>query len=115
MIIAESYNTTVNGLPGNDDSGQCFQKLSKGCHLNASICSGAMASYAVFYLVGMYPLPATRQFLLASPYFPKVSFYNPLFNTTTTIIAKNFKGNPADGKGGTVFVKVRYDSFVYFF
>ncbi|OJA21261.1 hypothetical protein AZE42_02535 [Rhizopogon vesiculosus] len=86
MIIAESYNTTVNGLPGNDDS-------------------GAMASYAVFYLVGMYPLPATRQFLLASPYFPKVSFYNPLFNTTTTIIAKNFGGNPADGKGGTVFVK----------
>ncbi|OAX39419.1 glycoside hydrolase family 92 protein [Rhizopogon vinicolor AM-OR11-026] len=86
MILAESYNTTVNGLPGNDDS-------------------GAMASYAVFYLVGMYPLPATRQFLLASPYFPKVSFYNPLFNTSTTIIAKNFEGNPADGKGGTVFVK----------
>ncbi|KAG1749718.1 glycoside hydrolase family 92 protein [Suillus paluster] len=86
MIIAESYNTTVNGLPGNDDS-------------------GAMASYAVFYLMGMYPLPATRQILLASPYFPKVSFYNPVFNTTTTIIANNFSGNPQDGKGGTVFVK----------
>ncbi|KAG1871150.1 glycoside hydrolase family 92 protein [Suillus tomentosus] len=86
MIIAESYNTSVNGLPGNDDS-------------------GAMASFAVFYLLGMYPLPATRQFLLASPYFPKVTFHNPLFNTTTTIIANNFTGNPQDGIGGTVFVK----------
>jgi hypothetical protein len=73
-----------------------------------------MASFAIFYLVGMYPLPATRQFLLASPYFPKVSFYNPVFNTTTTIIAKNFKGNPVDGKGGTVFVKVCCGSIVYF-
>lgn len=86
MIIAESYNTTVSGLPGNDDS-------------------GAMASYAIFYLMGMYPLPATRQFLLASPHFPKVTFYNPVFNTTTTIIAKNFRGNPQNGIGGTVFVK----------
>lgn len=86
MILAESYNTTVSGLPGNDDS-------------------GAMASYAVFYLMGMYPLPATRQFLLASPYFPKVTYYNPLFNTTTTIIANNFRGNPQNGVGGTVFVK----------
>ncbi|KAF9229643.1 glycoside hydrolase family 92 protein [Gyrodon lividus] len=86
MIIAESYNTTVSGLPGNDDS-------------------GAMGSYAVFYLAGMYPLPATNQFLLASPHFPKISFFNPLLNTTTTIVAKNFQGNPQDGKGGHVFVK----------
>lgn len=72
-----------------------------------------MASFAVFYLLGMYPLPATRQFLLASPYFPKVTFHNPLFNTTTTIIANNFTGNPQDGIGGTVFVKVSYSSIAY--
>jgi putative alpha-1,2-mannosidase len=108
MIIAESYNTTVNGLPGNDDSGRASKIFFTRTSSHA--CSGAMASYAVFYLVGMYPLPATRQFLLASPYFPKVSFFNPLFNTTTTIIASNFKGNPATGKGGTVFVKVCYSS-----
>ncbi|KAF9243817.1 glycoside hydrolase family 92 protein [Melanogaster broomeanus] len=86
MIIAESFNTTVSGLPGNDDS-------------------GAMGSYAFFNLAGMYPLPATEQFLLASPYFPKVSFFNPLFNTTTTIIANNFRGNPQGGIGGYVYVK----------
>jgi hypothetical protein len=66
-----------------------------------------MASYAFFYLAGMYPVPATRQYLLSSPFFPSISFTNPVFNTTTTIRANNFVGNPANGTGGTVFVKVR--------
>ncbi|PIL28599.1 hypothetical protein GSI_08641 [Ganoderma sinense ZZ0214-1] len=86
QVIAEFFNTTPNGLPGNDDS-------------------GAMGSYAAFYLAGLYPVPATRQYLLSSPYFPAISFFNPLFNTTTTIRATNFAGNPASGTGGTVFVK----------
>ncbi|KIJ55604.1 glycoside hydrolase family 92 protein [Sphaerobolus stellatus SS14] len=82
-IITSDFNTTRGGLPGND---------------------GAMGSYAFFYLAGLYPLPATTQFLLSSPYFPRISFYNPLFKTTTTIKVKNFKGNPPDGIG-TVYVK----------
>jgi len=68
--------------------------------------SGAMGSYAAFYLAGMYPLPATNQILLSSPYFPKISFFSPVFNTTTTIVSNGFKGNPPDGTGGNVFVKV---------
>ena len=64
-----------------------------------------MGSYVAFYLAGLYPLPATSQFLLGSPYFPQISFTNPTLGTTTTIIAKNFKGNPADGETGTIFVK----------
>ncbi|KIP07755.1 glycoside hydrolase family 92 protein [Phlebiopsis gigantea 11061_1 CR5-6] len=48
QTIAQFFNTSVNGLPGNDDS-------------------GAMGSYVAFYLAGLYPLPATRQFLLSSP------------------------------------------------
>ncbi|KAI0697371.1 glycoside hydrolase family 92 protein [Cytidiella melzeri] len=86
QVIAEFYNTSVNGLPGNDDS-------------------GAMGSYVAFYLAGLYPVPATRQLLLSSPYFPEISFFNPTFGSTTTIRAKNFVGNPANGTGGTVFVK----------
>lgn len=66
-----------------------------------------MGSYAAFYLLGLYPLPATRQLLLSSPYFSTVSFYNPVFKTTTTIKANGFSGNPSDGNGGNVFVKVR--------
>lgn len=64
-----------------------------------------MGSFAFFYLAGMYPLPGTRQFLLASPYFPEISFFNPLFNSTTRIVSPGFQGNPADGTGGHVFVK----------
>lgn len=65
-----------------------------------------MGSYAAFYLAGMYPVPATRQILLSSPYFPEISFYNPTFGKTTTIKARGFQGNPANGEGGSVFVKV---------
>ncbi|KAF8193206.1 glycoside hydrolase family 92 protein [Mycena galopus ATCC 62051] len=86
QIISTWFNTSLTGLPGNDDS-------------------GAMGSYAFFYLAGMYPLPATKQFLLASPYFPQISFYNPLFKKTTTIKSVNFAGNPVNGTGGNVFVK----------
>ncbi|KAK7690246.1 hypothetical protein QCA50_006901 [Cerrena zonata] len=86
QVIAESYNTSTNGLPGNDDS-------------------GAMGSYVAFYLAGLYPLPATRQVLLSSPFFPEITFFNPVLGKKTTIRAKNFKGNPTTGTGGTVFVK----------
>ncbi|KAI0040367.1 glycoside hydrolase family 92 protein [Auriscalpium vulgare] len=87
QTIAQFFNTTTAGLPGNDAR------------------TGAMGSYAFFYLAGLYPLPATRQLLLSSPFFPSISFTNPVFNTTTTFQAKNFGGNPPGGTGGSVFVK----------
>ncbi|KAF9060398.1 glycoside hydrolase family 92 protein [Rhodocollybia butyracea] len=86
ITVAENFNTSVGGLPGND-------------------ASGAMASYTSFALAGLYPVPATRQILLSSPYFPSISFFNPLYNSTTTIKANGFEGNPADGVGGKVFVE----------
>ncbi|KDR66486.1 hypothetical protein GALMADRAFT_147907 [Galerina marginata CBS 339.88] len=90
QVIAQFFNTSSNGLPGNDDSGKV---------------EGAMGSYAAFYLAGMYPLPATQQIWISSPYFPQISFFNPIFNTTTTIVSHGFTGNPPDGTGGNVFVK----------
>jgi putative alpha-1,2-mannosidase len=65
-----------------------------------------MASWAAFYLLGMYPVPSTTEYLLASPWFPEVSFYIPALNKTTTIKANGFEGNPASGTGGKVFVSV---------
>jgi putative alpha-1,2-mannosidase len=50
-----------------------------------------MGSYAFFNLAGLYPLPATRQFLLSSPYFPSISFYNPFFDKTATFKITNFE------------------------
>jgi hypothetical protein len=70
-----------------------------------------MGSYAAFYLLGLYPLPATKQFLLSSPYFKEVSFYNPLLKKTTTIRNKNFAGNPSNGIGGRVFIQVNSLAF----
>ena len=68
--------------------------------------SGAMGSYVAFYLLGMYPLPATRQMLISSPYFSQVKIHNPLFKTSTTINALGFEGNPLNGTGGKIYVKV---------
>ena len=65
-----------------------------------------MASYVFFYLAGLYPVPATQQFLLSSPFFPEISFFNPLFNSTTSIKAIGFEGNPESGTGGKVFIEV---------
>ncbi|KAJ2924654.1 hypothetical protein H1R20_g12427, partial [Candolleomyces eurysporus] len=64
-VLEEHFDLTKDGLPGNDDS-------------------GAMGSYTAFSLLGMYPLPATRQLLISSSYFPVVEFVNPVYNTTTT-------------------------------
>lgn len=65
-----------------------------------------MGSYALSYMLGLYPLPGTKQYLLSSPYFRKISITNPVLKKTTTFIANNFTGNPGDGIGGNVFVKV---------
>jgi hypothetical protein len=70
-----------------------------------------MGSYVAFYLAGLYPLPGTRQILIASPYFPEISFYNPLYKSKTTIRSRGFSGNPKTGTGGKVFVKVRSSSY----
>jgi hypothetical protein len=72
-----------------------------------------MGSYVAFYLAGLYPVPSTRQFLLSSPYFPEISFFNPIFGKNTTIKATNFQGNPDSGTGGTVFVKVTPSSCLF--
>ena len=59
-----------------------------------------MGSYVVFYMLGLYPLPATKQVLLSSPYFPEVIIYNPLYGTNTTIRCTNW------AEDGPVYVKV---------
>ena len=68
QVISQFFSTATNGLPGNDDS-------------------GAMGSYVVSYLAGLYPVPATRQYLLSSSYFPSISFFNPIFNTIKRDVA----------------------------
>jgi len=48
QIIEENYNTTHNGLPGNDDS-------------------GAMSSWLAFHMMGLYPNAGHSYYLIHSP------------------------------------------------
>jgi putative alpha-1,2-mannosidase len=61
-----------------------------------------MGSFIAFNLLGLYPLPATKQFLISSPFFPRVTIRNSVYDTLTTIIAKGFDGY--DGKN--IYIKV---------
>ncbi|KAG8756605.1 hypothetical protein FRC11_005187 [Ceratobasidium sp. 423] len=93
-VISKYYNLTDTGIPGNDDS-------------------GAMASYAAFYLLGLYPLPATRQVLLSSPWFPTINITNAFTNSTTTINAINFKQDwDVFEQGGVVDLELGEDEGV---
>ncbi|MCB0742668.1 MAG: glycoside hydrolase family 92 protein, partial [Ignavibacteriae bacterium] len=49
-IIDENYNSTRNGIPGNDDS-------------------GAMSSWLAFHMMGLYPNAGQPYYLLTAPYF----------------------------------------------
>jgi putative alpha-1,2-mannosidase len=86
--IDRFFNTSINGIPGND--GGLLYSYSPIITLNVWVDGGAMGSYVVFYLAGMYPLPATKQMLISSPYFESISFANPLTNSNTTIQSNNF-------------------------
>ncbi len=47
------YSSAPNGLPGNDDG-------------------GTMSAWYLFSALGLFPLPGTDQYLIASPLFPRV-------------------------------------------
>ncbi|KAL1747392.1 glycoside hydrolase family 92 protein [Schizophyllum fasciatum] len=83
QIVYENFGTGVEGIPGNDDS-------------------GAMAALLVFHLLGLYPVPATKQLLLGSPFLSSYTIHNDLFGSSTTITVTNFdaqtlKAHPDDG------------------
>ncbi|KAJ7835908.1 alpha-1,2-mannosidase, putative subfamily [Mycena olivaceomarginata] len=66
--LAQYYNTSFNGLPGNDDS-------------------GAMGAYAVWTHLGFYPVGGQDTYLLSRPYFPKITIRNDATGAVATIIA----------------------------
>ncbi|KAF7374273.1 Glycoside hydrolase family 92 protein [Mycena sanguinolenta] len=71
QMVAMYYNTSVNGLPGNDDS-------------------GSMGAYAVWSHLGFFPVAGQSTYLLNRPYFPKITIRNPTSGAVAIIIAKNF-------------------------
>ena len=56
QIIADNYNDTPMGLPGNDDS-------------------GAMSSWLAFHMIGLYPNAGQDYYLIHAPLLEETTFY----------------------------------------
>ncbi|KAF2137511.1 glycoside hydrolase family 92 protein [Aplosporella prunicola CBS 121167] len=69
--IPHQFNATRAGIPGNDDS-------------------GAMGSFAVFAMLGLFPVAGQDVYLVSAPFFREASITNPLTNRTATIRARNW-------------------------
>ena len=71
--LRQYFNTTVGGIPGNDDS-------------------GSMGSFAVWIHMGMFPVAGTGVYLLSTPLFPSYRITSPLTGKTFTLTTKNWDG-----------------------
>ncbi|KAL2794889.1 glycosyl hydrolase family 92-domain-containing protein [Aspergillus keveii] len=69
--IPSQFNTTVGGIPGNDDS-------------------GAMGSFAVLSMIGLYPVHGQDIYLIIAPFFKEVSIRNSVTGKVATIRNVNF-------------------------
>ncbi|KAJ7139402.1 glycosyl hydrolase family 92-domain-containing protein [Mycena epipterygia] len=67
-VLAQYFNSSLNGFPGNDDS-------------------GAMSAYVVWSHLGFYPVAGQDTYLLNRPYFPKTTIRNEVTGAVATIIA----------------------------
>jgi len=73
-VVYKNFNTGIGGIPGNDDS-------------------GAMAALLTFHLLGLYPVPASTQLLIGSPFLSSYTITAPLSPTrafSTTVRVSNF-------------------------
>ncbi|KAF4610046.1 hypothetical protein D9613_010665 [Agrocybe pediades] len=71
QVVYGNFNTGIRGIPGNDDS-------------------GAMAALLTFHLLGLYPVPASKQLLISSPFVSSYTIHNALFGTETNVTVQGF-------------------------
>ncbi|KKZ66548.1 hypothetical protein EMCG_07662 [[Emmonsia] crescens] len=69
--VPRYFNATLDGLPGNDDS-------------------GAMGSFAVFAMMGLFPNAGQDVYFIMPPFFEEVSFTHPATGKKATIRNLNF-------------------------
>ncbi|KAL2858554.1 glycosyl hydrolase family 92-domain-containing protein [Aspergillus pseudoustus] len=74
--IPSQFNTTVGGIPGNDDS-------------------GAMGSFAVLSMIGLFPVHGQDVYLITAPFFKQVSIRNSVTGKIATI--RNVDFDPSYG------------------
>lgn len=69
--IPSQFNTSIGGIPGNDDS-------------------GAMGSFAVFSMLGLFPVHGQDVYLITPPFFKEASIRNAVTGNVATIRNLNF-------------------------
>ncbi|EJD08450.1 uncharacterized protein FOMMEDRAFT_101848 [Fomitiporia mediterranea MF3/22] len=70
-VVFDNFNTGIGGIPGNDDS-------------------GAMGALLAFHILGLYPVPSSRQLLLNSPLVSGFIIHNDLLGTSTEFTVSGF-------------------------
>lgn len=71
QYVPSMFNDTVGGIPGNDDS-------------------GAMGTFVLFSMLGIFPSAGQNVYLVIPPFFPKISITNPQTGKTAIIRSVNF-------------------------
>lgn len=71
FYIPRFFDTTPEGLPGNDDS-------------------GAMGSFVAFSMMGLFPNPGQDVYLIIPPFFESVNITHPQTGNTATVRNVNF-------------------------
>ena len=71
QYIPSQFHTGTNGIPGNDDS-------------------GAMGSFSVLSMMGIWPVSGQNVYLITPPFFPSVQIKNPQTGNEATINTINF-------------------------
>ncbi|KAG9238045.1 glycoside hydrolase family 92 protein [Amylocarpus encephaloides] len=90
FYIPSQFNTSLNGIAGNDDS-------------------GAMGSFTTLAMMGLWPVPGQNVYLITPPYFPSVSLTSPQTGKTATIRNVNF-----DPSYGAIYIQsVTLDGEMY--
>jgi putative alpha-1,2-mannosidase len=69
--VPSMFNDTIAGIPGNDDS-------------------GAMGTFVLFSMMGIFPSAGQNVYFIIPPYFPSVSITNPQTGKTAKIKNVNF-------------------------
>lgn len=77
-LVLNEFNLTTGGIPGNDDG-------------------AAMATLLVMHLLGLYPVPSTREYLIVSPFVPSYTLHNTLLGNVT-FKAQDFDPSFVQGK-----------------
>ena len=80
QIISDNYDETPDGLPGNDDS-------------------GAMSSWLVFNMMGIYPVAGQNLYLVGSPMIPSYTIHLPN-GKKLKVVAKGEKWEVKGKDGG---------------